>query len=101
MKIIKRLACFLLLSVLFVSGCDYNYRHLFTGEKKNEAPLIKAEIHFSENDKVTGYIRDLGVEDVGKVYVGGASLNYIYDQDGNIVGSYNYQRVEYIKILTE
>ena len=62
---------------------------------------MKAEIHFSDKDIVTGYIRNLGVEDVGKVYVGGASLNYIYDQEGNIVGSYNYQRVEYIKLLNE
>lgn len=91
----------MLLSFVFIGGCNYDYRQLFTSEKNNEAPLMKAEIHFSDKDIVTGYIRNLGVEDVGKVYVGGASLNYIYDQEGNIVGSYNYQRVEYIKLLNE
>lgn len=99
MKYLRIPLWIMLLFVFLVSGCNFDYHQLFTTEKKSEAPLIKAEIHFADAGTVTGYIRGLGVEDIGKVYVGGASLNYLYDQEGNIVGSYNYQRVDYIKIL--
>jgi hypothetical protein len=68
--------------------------------KDNEKPqLTKVEIHFADTNKLVCYVKSLGVEENGQVYVGGASVNYIYDQEGKIIGSYNYQRVDYIKIL--
>lgn len=97
---IRGLAVLLLLMAVMTAGCNVDLKQLFS-EKKTEEKLIKAEIHFGENDKVVGYIKNLGIEDNAKVYVGGASLNYLYDQQGNIVGSYNYLRVEYINILPE
>jgi hypothetical protein len=90
----------LLLAVLILSGCNYNYKQLFTNQKPEEK-LIKAEVHFSETDKMVGYVKSLGLEENAKIYVGGASLNYLYDKQGNIIGSFNYQRVMYIKILPE
>lgn len=100
MKKTRVVVVFLTLAALLTSGCNVNYKQLLGTEKKEEK-LIRAEIHFGENEKVVGYIKSLGIEENAKVYVGGASLNYLYDQQGNIVGSYNYLRVEYINILPE
>lgn len=101
MKRLGAIAVLLMAAALLTTGCNVNYKQLFSGDKKAEEKLIRAEIHFGENEKVVGYIKSLGVEENAKVYVGGASLNYLYDQQGNIVGSYNYMRVEYINILPE
>jgi len=102
---VKRLfliASFLTLFTLVSSGCDSNLQNLFHSSTKNDGKeLIKAEIVFTDGERLEGYIKDLGIESDGKMYVGGSSLNYIYDADGNVVGSYNYQRVLYIKILPE
>jgi hypothetical protein len=43
----------------------------------------------------------LGIDPEAQVYVGGPSLNYMYDQDGNVIGSYNYQNVLYMQVLPE
>lgn len=101
MKKIRVTAVLLMVAALLTAGCNVNYKQLFSGAPKTEQKLIRAEIHFGENEKVVGYIKSLGVEENAKVYVGGSSLNYLYDQQGNIVGSYNYLRVEYIIILPE
>lgn len=102
MKKIKRsgLSVLLLLSMLILSGCNYDYKQLFSSQKTEEK-LTRVEIHFSENEKMIGYVKSLGIEESAKIYIGGSSLNYIYDQQGNVVGSFNYSRVEYIKILPE
>lgn len=63
--------------------------------------LIKARIVFTDGEKIEGYIKNLGVEKDGIVYVGGSSLSYVYDKNGSITGAYNYQRVLYITILPE
>ena len=101
MKKIRVTAVLLIVVTLLAAGCNVNYKQLFSRAEKTEPKLIRAEIHFGENEKVVGYIKNLGVEEDAKVYVGGSSLNYLYDQQGNIVGSYNYMRVEYIIILPE
>ena len=61
--------------------------------------LLKVEIFFTDDKTLVGYVKQLGIEQQGKVYVGGSSLNYLYNENGEIIGSYNYQRVLYIKIL--
>lgn len=90
----------LLVSVLLMSGCEFNTTRLFksaTGQE--EQPLIKAEIVFTDGKTLVAYLKDLGIEDTGKVYVGGASSTNIYDAKGNITGVLNYQHVLYIRIL--
>lgn len=93
------LVCLLLVS----SGCNnFDAKKLVKPRSAgDEEKLLKAEIVFSSEDKVVAYIKSLGIEKKGQVYVGGASLCYLYDAQGNVIGSYNYQKVLYIKILSE
>lgn len=90
-----------LLIALSITGCSQNFDASWRHKKESEPELIKVMITFTDNQTLTGYIKSLGVEEDGKIYVGGSSLNYLYDVNGNIVGSYNYQRVLFIKILSE
>lgn len=84
------------------SGCNFDAQKLIKpSTTADEEKLFKAEIVFSSEDKITAYIKSLGIEKQGQVYVGGASLCYLYDAQGNVIGSYNYQKVLYIKILSE
>lgn len=92
------MVCLLLLS----SGCNLDVKRLIKPSTAvDEEKLFKAEIVFSSDDKIVAYIKSLGIEKNGQVYVGGASLSYLYDAQGNVVGSYNYQKVLYIKIISE
>lgn len=93
----KKIAVVLLLAFLLISGCEFDSSKLI--QKKDTPRLIKAEISFANGEKLTGYIDSLGIEGSGKVYVGGSSLNYLYDKNGKIIGSYNYHEVAYIKTL--
>lgn len=70
-------------------------------ETRQEEELIKVRIYFTDGVELSCYIKDLGIDKNAAVYVGGSSRNYIYDKDGKITGSYNYQRVLYIEILEE
>lgn len=88
----------LLLGLLATAGCE-NYNQLWQKMQPEEPKLIKVEIHFTSDDNTIGYVKSLGVEEDGEIYVGGSSVNYIYDKKGKIVGSFNYARVEYIKII--
>ncbi len=92
------LVCFMLLG----GGCNFDAKKLIKpSTTADEEKLFRAEIVFSSQDKVVAYIKSLGVEKNGQVYVGGASLCYLYDAQGKVIGSYNYQKVLYIKILSE
>lgn len=71
----------------------------FKKNDREQQDLIAVRIHFDRGDMVDGYVSELGVEKSGKLYAGGSSLSYIYDADGNVVGSFNYQRVTYMQIL--
>jgi hypothetical protein len=96
------IACFLILLVLGVSGCNINLQQMLKSSDAGEEKLIQVEIIFTDGQSLTGYIKTLGIEqEDGRVYVGGSSLNYLYDENGNTVGCYNYQRVLYITILPE
>ena len=99
---LRILALALLLSFLLLSGCNYNISELLgIPVQSRQDELIKAKIYFTDDQILDAYIKDLGIQQDGKVYVGGSSLNYLYDARGNIVGCYNYQRVLYIKIVPE
>lgn len=89
-----------LVCLLSMSGCNAGFSGLDI-PKKSKPELIKVRIVFTDDQSITAYVKSLGIEEHGKVYVGGSSLNYLYDKNGNIIGSYNYQRVLYIKILSE
>jgi hypothetical protein len=95
----KFAAIFLLILLMLTGGCKFDSGKLI---QKNDKPqLIKAQICFSNGDKLTGYVESLGIEGSGQVYVGGSSLNYLYDNNGKTIGSYNYHNVLYIKVLPQ
>lgn len=95
------LLLFILLMALCIGGCDFDVRDYFDQNRHDKDQLIKVEIIFTDDQKLTGYVKNLGMEKDGTVYVGGSSLNYLYDKNGNIVGSFNYQRVLYMTIINE
>lgn len=95
------LAGFLLLAMIFASGCDIDTGRLLQGDSTDDVKLLKVKIYFTDGASLEAYIKDLGIEKDGTIYVGGSSLNYLYDRNGKIVGSYNYQRVLYIMLLPE
>ncbi|NLB87876.1 MAG: hypothetical protein GX790_01420 [Syntrophomonadaceae bacterium] len=92
----------LILLLLFgVMGCNIDLPSI-PYEKDVASNLIKVEITFTDDKTLVGYVKELGIEQQGgKVYVGGSSLNYLYDKDGNVIGAFNYQRVLFMKIITE
>ncbi|KUG02844.1 hypothetical protein ASZ90_019777 [hydrocarbon metagenome] len=91
-----------LLFLLPLGGCSYDFSEVLgIPSGSNQPELIKAKIYFTDGQSLETYIKDLGIQQDGKVYVGGSSLNYLYDSRGNIVGSYNYQRVLFIKVIPE
>ena len=95
-----RLALLMLamLFILFTSGCQ-NIQDLVKRDFSSQPSLIKVRIHFDRGDMVEGYVYELGLERSGKLYAGGSSISYIYDAQGNVVGSFNYQRVTYMEII--
>ncbi len=89
----------ILLIVLGIGGCGFNIKDYTQRDDRHQ--LIKVEITFTDDEILTGYVNNLGVDKDGTVYVGGSSLNYLYDKNGNIIGSFNYQRVLYMLIVDE
>lgn len=83
---------------LIASGCQ-NIQDLMNKDSSQQPSLIKVRIHFDRGDTVEGYVYELGLEKSGKLYAGGSSISYIYDAWGNVVGSFNYQRVTYMEII--
>jgi hypothetical protein len=102
-SIIKRavLAVLLVFMIVGVVGCNVDYKQLMQKVKSQEEQLIRVEIQFTDQKQTVCYVKSLGMEQKSQVYTGGASLNYMYDRDGKILGSFNYQRVIYMKILTD
>ncbi len=103
MNRIKRaiMALLLVAFIAGIAGCNFDYRSLLPKTPSLETPLIKVQIQFTDDEKVNCYVKSLGLDKDATVYAGGPSLNYMFDRDGNIIGSYNYQRVLYITILPE
>jgi hypothetical protein len=94
--------CLLVMLLLPTMGCKENVPEILGIHNKDEqVELIRVKIYFTDGQNLEAYIKDLGIDQEGKVYVGGSSLNYLYDKQGNIIGSYNYNRVLYIKIIPE
>jgi len=91
-------AFLLLILLLCTIGCDFDARNLISSSK-DQNNFVKVEIVFTDGQKLITYLKDLGIESNARVYVGGASTNYFYDAQGNVIGAFNYQRVLYIRIL--
>lgn len=91
----------LIISTISLGACQYipNIERLTAPSEKDQ--LIKVIIQFTDEQTLTGYVKELGIEEQGRVYIGGSSLNYLYDKEGNIIAAYNYQRVLYIKVIDE
>ncbi|MDD4802610.1 MAG: hypothetical protein PHF24_06675 [Syntrophomonas sp.] len=103
MRVIKRVIIVCLMGFMFLgtAGCNTDYKQLLPITGKQEEPLIKVLIQFTDKEQIECYVRSLGLEKNGEIYIGGSSLNYMYDQEGRIIGSFNYQRVLFIKIITD
>ena len=88
-----------LLSLLFgLTGCQ------LPGIKQPAAEeplaLTRVEVYFTGNSEpLVGYVRDLDITKSGITLQGGSSVNYLYDQAGQVIAVFNYARVEYVKIL--
>lgn len=96
----RLLMLIMILMILALSGCqNVQIKDLLKKNSNEQQSLIAVRIHFDRGDMVDGYVSELGVEKSGKLYAGGSSLSYIYDARGNVVGSFNYQRVTYMQIL--
>ena len=91
----------IMLSIFFVWGCDFNLETLTGASDDIESTLMFVEINFSENAHLIGYVKTLGLEKDAIMLVGGASVNNLYDKNGNVIASFNYARVNYIKIIPE
>ncbi len=99
----KSLAGLVIIFILLITGCNTPLADLIPRNQDNSVTdLIKVEITFTDDKTLVGYVKALGIEqEKGRVYIGGSSLNYLYDQKGNVIGAYNYQRVLYMKIISE
>jgi len=81
-----------------VAGCNADKIKL-TG-KKNEVQLKYVQITFDNGEKLTGYVKELGIGKDTETYNGGSTRNYLYNQKGQVIGCFNYNRVMYIKLLS-
>ncbi len=88
-----------LLSLLFgLTGCQLPVIKQPAAEES--MPLFRVEVYFTGNtEPLVGYVRDLDISKSGILLQGGSSVNYVYDQTGQVIAVYNYARVEYIKVL--
>ncbi|NLG31963.1 MAG: hypothetical protein GX550_00400 [Syntrophomonadaceae bacterium] len=91
-----------LILAIVISGCEMDIKQLpgFTRADTQEE-LIKVDIVFTDGQSLRAYVRSLGINSQSRVFVGGSSVSYFYNQQGEILGSYNYQRVLYMKIVPE
>ena len=91
----------LLLLVLLTAGCNLDLSRINSGwaAQQSNDRLLEVEIVFTDGQVLSTYIRTLGIGEDAKVLIGGSSVNYFYDQSGNVKGVYNYQRVLYINFI--
>jgi len=94
-------ALILMLFIGGMAGCNGGLQSLQQITKSPDQPLIRVQIQFTDQRQTVCYVRSLGLEKGAQVYTGGPSSNNMYDRDGNIVGSYNYQHVLYMNVIPE
>jgi hypothetical protein len=90
-----------LVLMLGSAGCSSNYQELWARTQNQEEPLLRVKIQFTNQREAVCYVKSLGLENSARVYQGGSSTNYMYDRDGQIIGSFNYQQVLFMNIIPE
>ncbi|MBP1761267.1 MAG: hypothetical protein H6Q64_809 [Firmicutes bacterium] len=88
-----------LLVTLSITGCQLNVQQLWQKTQPAEPELLNVEMHFTSGSVVYGYVKNLGIGEEDEVFNGGSSVCYIYDQQGKIIGTFNYSRLEYMKLI--
>jgi hypothetical protein len=91
----------LMLLIGGTSGCSGGIQSLLKNTQSPEQPLIRVQIQFTDQQQTTCYVKSLGLEKTASVYTAGPSSNNMYDRDGNVVGSFNYQHVIYMSVLPD
>lgn len=95
----KRFTVFVLLIgiLVFAVGCD---QIKWKAKAKDAgADLLYVQVVFDNGDKLDTYVKEMGIGKDSTVYAGGITNSAMYDVKGNLVGSFNYNRVHYIKVL--
>jgi hypothetical protein len=87
--------------IMGTSGCSSKIQSLVQKTQSSDQPLIRVQIQFTDQKQTECYVKTLGLEKGASSYNGGASSNNMYDKDGNVVGSFNYQHVIYMSVLPE
>ena len=104
MRKLRTLIVVLILALFMggTAGCDSSsIQSILQKTKSSEQPLIRVQIQFTDQKETICYVKSLGLEKGAPVYTGGPSSNNMYDRDGNIVGSFNYQHVLFMNVLPE
>jgi hypothetical protein len=94
-------AFFIIFLTIGTAGCNVNLKSLTQKAKNSDEQLVRVQIQFDNQKQATCYVKSLGLEENARVYAGGPSTTYMYDRNGNIIGSFNYQHVIYMTILPE
>ncbi|MGE5415591.1 MAG: hypothetical protein ACM3UZ_02270 [Acidobacteriota bacterium] len=90
------IAMFIMITVT-ASGCD---KINLTGiEKPKKAEMIKVEVAFEKGHMISGYMESLDIGKVSTVFNGGVMTTNLYDEKGNTIAVFNYNKVQYIKVL--
>ncbi|MGE5404252.1 MAG: hypothetical protein ACM3PP_04875 [Candidatus Saccharibacteria bacterium] len=88
----------LLITVIFVTtGCEKI--KLLDTDKPKKAEMTKVEVTFEKGNSLSGYIESLDIGKVSTVYTGGVTTTNLYDEKGNIIAVFNYNKVQYIKVV--
>lgn len=95
------LAAALVIIMASAAGCSGEPGSWLQKAKGPEPQLIKVHIQFTNQKDLVCYVKSLGIEKDAQVYTGGPSANNMYDRNGNITGSFNYQQVMYMEIIPE
>jgi len=95
------LAAALVIIMAAAAGCSGEPGSWLQKAKGPEPQLIKVHIQFTNQKDLVCYVKSLGIEKDAQVYTGGPSANNMYDRNGNITGSFNYQQVMYMEIVPE
>jgi hypothetical protein len=91
----------LLVFLLGCTGCSGSWKDMVTRTQSPAEPLLRVKIQFTNQRETVCYVKSLGLENNARVYAGGSSTNYMYDREGQIIGSFNYQQVLFMNIIPE
>lgn len=95
------LAAALVMIMAAAAGCSGELGSWMQKAKGTEPQLIKVHIQFTNQKDLVCYVKSMGIAKDAQVYTGGPSANNMYDRNGNITGSFNYQQVMYMEIVPE